>query len=133
MTYVIVTTNVPMKRIQDLLCSALEGGSGYWASVIGVEEPFQIIDRFNKSEILPNIDYPTNPGGALLVLDTEAHTKFRLAHTKFRLDLPAIRRGIQVMADDSPLHFAHFISERDDALTGDVFLQCCLFGKVVYG
>jgi hypothetical protein len=37
------------------------------------------------------------------------------------------------MADKYPRHIADILSENDDATTGDVFLQLCLFGDVVYG
>jgi len=37
------------------------------------------------------------------------------------------------MASEAPRHFADFIAENDDAETADVFLQCCLFGRIVFG
>ena len=39
----------------------------------------------------------------------------------------------QIMADKFPRHFANILNENDDAETGDVFLQCCLWGDIVYG
>jgi len=39
----------------------------------------------------------------------------------------------KVMHDDYPSHYGDAISENDDAGTGDVYLQCCLFGEVIYG
>jgi hypothetical protein len=44
-----------------------------------------------------------------------------------------IESGLQVMADKYPKHFADFMSEEDDCVTADVFLQCCLFGDIIYG
>jgi len=38
-----------------------------------------------------------------------------------------------VMAKKEPRHFADFLKEDYDETTGDVFLQCCLFGEVIYG
>jgi hypothetical protein len=37
------------------------------------------------------------------------------------------------MAQAYTRHFADFINQNDDAITGDVFLQCCLLGEVLYG
>jgi hypothetical protein len=37
------------------------------------------------------------------------------------------------MQEQYPRHFSNFISENYDAETGDVFLQCCLLGKVKFG
>ncbi len=49
------------------------------------------------------------------------------------LDRAALHRGIKTMAEKFPRHWADFISENDDAITGDVFVQCCLFGDIIYG
>lgn len=32
-----------------------------------------------------------------------------------------------------PRHWADVLAENDDATTGDVFLQCCLFGECIFG
>ena len=50
-----------------------------------------------------------------------------------RLDLNAIKKGLQIMAEKYPRHMGDFLNENDDADTGDVFLQCCLFGEAIYG
>ena len=50
----------------------------------------------------------------------------------FSLNLVKIKKGLKVMANKYPKHFANFIAEDYDAITGDVFLQCCLFGEVIY-
>jgi hypothetical protein len=46
--------------------------------------------------------------------------------------MAAIKSGLKVMAEKYPHHWQDFVSENDDAITGDVFLQCCLFGEIVY-
>jgi hypothetical protein len=54
---------------------------------------------------------------------------------KFTLNKAAIIRGKELMATDPQYssHYADVLRENDDADTGDVFLQLCLFGEVVYG
>ncbi len=49
------------------------------------------------------------------------------------LDLGTIRLGLQTMADKYPNHWHDFINDNEDATTGDVFLQCCLYGEVIFG
>ena len=123
-----VTTRVQVRRLQGLLCSAFEGGSNYWYMIHDEVKPSAMVDRFDGARVYPPVDYPTNPGGALLIgsmLDPKDSSK--------RLDLAAIQRGLQVMAEEYPRHFGNFMDEADDATTADVFLQCCLFGKLVYG
>ena len=42
-------------------------------------------------------------------------------------------RLVLLLFVETPRHLADFMSESDDASTGDVFLQLCIFGSVVYG
>lgn len=37
------------------------------------------------------------------------------------------------MQEKYPQHWADIINESDDANTADVFLQCVVFGEVIYG
>jgi len=50
-----------------------------------------------------------------------------------RLDRAALEPGLQIMAEKYPRHFANFAQEAEDAETGDVFIQCCVLGEIVYG
>jgi hypothetical protein len=42
-------------------------------------------------------------------------------------------KAMNVMAMNYPRHFADFLNEAADAITADAFLQCCLFGALIYG
>lgn len=42
-------------------------------------------------------------------------------------------RGLALMAEKSPRHFGDLISESDDAITHDVFMQYVILGEVAYG
>ena len=37
------------------------------------------------------------------------------------------------MGEHYPWQMENLLQENDDAETSDVFLQCCLFGKVIFG
>jgi hypothetical protein len=125
---VATTANVTRKSVAYLLCSAFEGGSNYWYQIHDYVEPQSLTFRFDKGEVYEAYDYPLNDGGAVLVGDSEEPDD-----EPKRLDLAAIERGLQVMAEKYPRHWQDFANENDDACTGDVFLQCCLFGEIVYG
>lgn len=43
-----------------------------------------------------------------------------------------VARGLATMIKIAPEEFADFILENDDDLTFDVFIQCIIFGKLVY-
>jgi hypothetical protein len=129
-TSLTVEIEVSLGRISDLLCSALEGGSNYWYTIETYTEPTSV-DFHTKGEgIFPHLDYPLNPGGALTIgtLDGDEFN----GQKSWKLDLSAVRKGLALMAAKYPHHFADMLDESGDATTGDVFLQCCLFGEVEY-
>lgn len=45
------------------------------------------------------------------------------------LDLSAIERGLNVMSSKYRNHWYDFRTKNDDMITGDVFVQCCIFGE----
>jgi hypothetical protein len=121
-----VTTNVSDERIQDLLTSAFEGGSNYWYIIKKYNYP-PGQTRQSLGIKFPHIELPFK-GGSLLIGDIEGDKEYDKI-----LDRTAINKGLQLMAEKYPKHYADFIAEDDDAATGDVFLQLALFGEVVFG
>lgn len=121
-----------MDRVADLLCSGMEGGIGYWARIVDYREPSDLNLKayFSKSwtdRIYKHIHYPLLPGGVIVLEDIEDDNKL------YRLDFEAVQRGLKCMANNWPKHFADFMQDNADATTGDVFVQCALFGDIVYG
>lgn len=117
-----VTVSVPEHRIAELLCSAYEGGSHYWARQRdGKPSPyrFQDDDPSKPLELVPRF--------SVTIRDLEDGEK------AWVLTPASLKRGLRVMATKYPRHWADFMAEHDDAETGDVFLQCALFGEVLYG
>ena len=47
------------------------------------------------------------------------------------LDRDKIKAGLALLAETR--HWDDFMCENEDGTTGDVFLQLCLFGEVVFG
>jgi len=52
---------------------------------------------------------------------------------KFSLTWAMILEGTRVFVQDFSNHYEDFLTENDDAITADVWLQCVCFGDVVYG
>jgi len=154
-----VEMEMPDERIQDLLCNALEGGSNYWYWIEKLHYPNKC-PKCGRILISPicygrdNIgaDNPSHDGVKAIPQTKEdlgiefAHLElpFKGGYIEFsdledeeaehkNLTIEAIQRGVKIMAEKYPRHFGDWIAENDDATTGDVFLQCCLFGEVVYG
>ena len=130
-TEVNVKVPITKQRISDLLCCAFEGGSNYWYLIDEFIKPPVLEWQNDPEQVYQHLDYPLNAGGALIISDKEDDEPVKSKKT-YRLDLDSITKGIQVMAEKYPRHFADMVSEDFDATTGDVFLQCCLFGEVIY-
>ena len=117
-------------RIADLLCCAFEGGSNYWAWGQNIYDApdilWQELAGWDFNVVYPHCHYALFAGGKYGVRDAEEDINYTL-------DLDKIKSGLKIMAEKYPRHFGNWLSEDDDAITGDVFLQCCLFGEVKYG
>ena len=126
MSTIAVTTNIPTERVRDLIITAFEGGSNYWYAGLHIVED---VDEVGDPGVHRYHIVPTVPGGkiAFYVDDDEDE------ENPLTLDLEAIKKGLQIMSQKYPRHFGDFMNENDDAITGDVFLQCCVFGKIIFG
>ena len=109
-----VRTHIKLEDIKNLLDSASRG-SNYWCrSDLGYE---------SETEQALTLE-------GIKVEDTEDRN---FATTIYTLNVDKIKKGFTVMAKKYPEHFADFLKEDYDQNTGDVFLQCCLFGGMIYG
>lgn len=131
--FTVAQTTLTAEQISDVLCSALDpmvGGSNYWVSRYLKLDPtsweFDSDPREDGRHYAH--DYPLNPGGALLIVDGLSDDDGVLT-----LDAEAIQKGLAIMAEKYPRHFANILTENSDAETGDVLLQCCLLGDIIYG
>jgi len=121
-----VSQEIPAQRVADLICGAFEGGSNYWAAAVSISDdgrPWSDVGAYAS-------DVPAL-GGSVEVVEHEAHDDS--GRMVWVLDRLACERGLRVMAADYPNAWAAFLSDNDDATTADVFLQCALFGEVIYG
>ena len=125
----IETIKASDETLLALLCSAFEGGSNYWASPQEFDPPE---GRTRKAIESACGDFETwytlaaVAGGVVYVVDrTEGSTH--------PLTREGLERGLVVMADKYARHFGDLLSENYYGITADVFLQCALFGEVLYG
>ena len=123
-----VTSRVTKARLFSLLCGALEGGSNYWIDTARIKTLPPGKERSDFE--FWHLEVPLTEGGAIEIGESDGIDDTPDWHV---LDLLAIEKGCRVMADNYPRHWHDFVTEGDDAITSDVFLQCCLFGGVIYG
>jgi hypothetical protein len=118
---------VPMvfseQMVKTLLITAFEGGSNYWVRSGDVTKPVKgaefLQDHAFGGEILLIVDDPRG----------DEETVERL------LNADVLERGLMEFASNPRYrrHYFNWLKEEDDAETGDVFLQVCLFGEVIFG
>jgi hypothetical protein len=124
---IMVPYNVTIDRIKDLLTSAFEGGSNYWVECS--ERVGEAKDR-KQAEYL--CDAPFIKDGYLKIKE-EGHEAKDGRGGWFNIDPKTIAEGLVIMAKKYPNAWSDFVSENDDAGTGDTFLQCVCFGEEIYG
>lgn len=52
---------------------------------------------------------------------------------KHHLTIEDVKKGLELMRDQYPRHWADLVEQNDDAVTGDVWLQLATFGDLIYG
>ena len=133
--FVKVALQIPDQTLGHVLCSALEGGSGYWCQIVGHRKPKTLAFRTHGEQVFPHIDYPMNAGGAVYLREL-ADDESDFTGPRHCLTRAALRRGLALMTDPkkAPIrHLAAILSENFDAETGDVLLQLSLLGEIKYG
>ena len=125
---------IPEKRIAQLICCAFESGlCANWATRVTTILPVKakdcrpILDGKEKrgGRFWPEIDGPLCGGEVRFAVEDYEEPRM--------LRRESIRSGLRVMAERYGRHFGDFLAGREDAITGDVFLQCSLLGEVVFG
>ena len=126
------TIEVADEDIECLLSCAFEGGSNYWYWNL---EPATFPPGRTEADFeYWHLQVPLAPGGSLKFEDQEEpHEAALNPDGMYHLDRDKLFRGLHIMMKDYPRHWSDFIQENTDAYTGDCFLQCCIFGEVLYG
>lgn len=124
-----VQIEVADSRLADILVGAREGGSNYWMKQI---KPLSGM-ALKKDPQISDFDawYGDMIKNGFTIVQIEKHEDN--APDKYEITNELICKGLQVMHDKYPAHYAAIVEENDDAETSDVFLQCCVFGELIYG
>lgn len=119
--------SIPLKvdaaHLANVLCSGFEGGIRYWGRIANHSNL-----HCAQSKNMHVYCQPLLEGGSIVVLDQETGGSRKLTFDK-------IQRGIQVIADKYPHQLGAVLGDsgKQDATTGDVLIQCALFGEIRYG
>ena len=119
-----IKVKISEERMKGLLCCAMEGGSNYWAEIVKYVIPK---DADTSTVEFKHIDIPFIEGCGILIQDQFGDEEPKL------LNIDAMKKSLQIMGEKYKWHLDNFLKENDDAETGDVFLQCALYGDIIYG
>jgi hypothetical protein len=108
----------------DLLTTALEGGSNYWAqietSIPKSEDPTRQCFSERVWDFIMS-------GGSVAVSDLEEGDDLGT----FNND--SLVNAFKVMEETYPYHYKNAVNDEWDGITADVFFQCAVMGKIVFG
>lgn len=104
------TTTVTQEQIDDVVCTALEGGITYWCNRAKVKD-----DDYKGAEWAHEV---VTRGGVLVLHDTEEEIDYEL-------DIKKLLKGFSLVKS--------FDFDQYDAADADSIIQSALFGEVIYG
>lgn len=113
-----VKWDVPEQLLRDLLVTAVEGGSDYWAEYRRVMRDAEL----NILSVHVREQEASDQGGR--------HQHADITPASMALGL---ERLAQASFPAALTHLANALKEEGDAETADVVLQMAMFGKLIYG
>ncbi len=133
-------TGMNAEMVISLICNLWDSGyHGYWSIRGKITKP-KGYDQSKAPGDNWTEDYCakyTAPlmGGSIELFDSETcDMDDEDQPCDWTLDAAAIQRGLDTFPKVAKgYHYRSAIGENDDAITADVFVQCCLFGEIVYG
>lgn len=114
-----VETEINSEFVKNLMINAVESGIYYWC--VKVRSNFE----HNKESEDPYYAQVSNDGWSIKVYDEENECHY--------LNRDSLKKGIHIMKNKYGRHYNDAINENDDAITADVYFQCCTYGEVIYG
>jgi hypothetical protein len=111
---------ITYRKITDQIVAAIEGGSAYWMSKFWPKDPIQtsVVPWYDDEKIWAgnfNIEVTDDEG------------------TKHAFTPEKLKAGLQWLANNHLWRIEQIVKENGDAETGDVFIQACVVGDIVYG
>lgn len=103
--------------LADLVVTAFEGGSNYWCRTAVSAKPTTGTDLWYAS-----LEFYADPGWEIIITPGDNP-----------LNQTTATEALLMMHDNYPRHYSDVVTDNMDADTADVFLQCAVFGDVVYG
>lgn len=118
------TVEITDEDIMDIMCSAIEGGIGYWACLDNSGKEWANDNPASETAAKILLD-----GGTVRFLDDEDR------ETEYLLTLDKLCNGIQKYITESPEILddnSHIECGEVDAIVADMMVQYAIFGEVMF-
>ena len=112
-------------KIENMLVTAIEGGSNYWYLI---KETYMVIDEAGKSLAERIFKTVLETGNKIPVYDYESPDDC-LGYISFE----SIVKANELMKKNHPEHFEDMLTENYDAETADVWFQLVVMGEKEWG
>lgn len=131
-THLHVELPLPGDYIANVICSGIESGINYWCSEVEFSQvPFPGID-----ELMQRYHQPLVEKGFIRIRErNDQRNSGRGPNGWHVLDRAALIRGVKTIVEKYPHHAGAVLGDqsKQDATTGDVLIQCAIFGEIFYG
>lgn len=119
---------VPAQVVADTLISGVEGGSMTpWCRNI------RRVDKL-RFDVSADDRHATPPFYRILDgVAWDVREEYGDEKGTHRLDREGLRRSLRILGEKYPHHLKDILAQTGDAITGDVFIQCAIFGDIKYG
>lgn len=111
-----VTLELNEKMLHDNITSGIEYGVQYWAAVDVGEHQVGWRNYFTARFTV-----------------TESGDEVAVLGQTYELSIEKLVAGLLVLSKKYKHHFSDILGEDGDATTGDVLIQCALFGDIIFG
>ena len=72
-------------------------------------------------------------GGTIVAVDWNDYDDNDKSGKEYDIDFKSMKDGFQKFIEEQPQDYADLINGRDDYYTCNNFMQCVMFGEVIYG
>ncbi len=127
--------DITAQQICDLVVTAFEGGSNYWIEAADLAYPTRSDEVWQKRAKLESPWYASRdlyelPRWTIRITvseEDEPAERFR------ELTRERVTIGLNILGTEYHDHLLEILEDNADADTADAFLQCALFGGIVFG
>jgi len=122
-----INITVSDELVLNALISGIEGGIRYWAGQCTSESGKVNVANLGRVERFYTAPFS---GGHIVINETQEIEPKN--NQTFKLTLERLQKGLVIMAEKHPFHFARILRDNSDRITGDVLVQLSCFEDIKY-